>query len=366
MADNGRARLSPRTRAKISDEARAQRRLDDEQTAADTDQSASDLDQTTADEEQAAADSDQRLADSDQRASARDQAASDRELATDTDADGTAQRAAEESRRDREATTIGRHATTIARLEQSTRRRELADQRDRTALLRDLTAQARDSAAAARDHAAAEFEEAMDIPRDHSAEAREYAAAVRAQAAADRAKAAEDRERAAEDREQAAHDREAAWRALEHAHLDDLTGAYRRGIGRAALQDQVDRAARSDTGLVLAFVDVDHLKHTNDTKGHAAGDELLREVVAAIRSKMRSYEPIVRYGGDEFLCAMQGVDVPAAEERFDEVRETLNTTGSSASISVGLAAMMEGETLEELTLRSDAALSQAKKIGRAQ
>jgi diguanylate cyclase (GGDEF)-like protein len=249
-------------------------------------------------------------------------------------------------------------------LEQSSRRREAAEGRDRTARLRDLTAQARDSAAAARDLAAAEFEEAMNLPHDRPGEARRYAAAIRARAAADREQAAADRERAAADRAQAAKDREAARRAIEHAHLDDLTGAYQRGIGRAALQDQIDRAKRSKGGLVLAFVDVDDLKHTNDTRGHAAGDQTLREVVGAIRSKMRSYEPIVRFGGDEFLCALHGVDLPAAETRFDEVREALSAAGSSASISVGFAEMRADETLSELTLRSDAALRQAKKIGR--
>jgi len=249
-------------------------------------------------------------------------------------------------------------------LKQSARRREAAEGRDRTARLRDLTAQARDSAAAARDLAAAEFEEAMNIPHDRPGEAREFAAAVRTQAAAHREQAAADRERAAADREQAAHDREDAQHALEHAHLDDLTGAYRRGIGHAALKDQVDRARRSDAGLVLAFVDVDNLKHVNDTKGHAAGDDTLRDVVVAIRSRMRSYEPIVRYGGDEFLCALQGVDIPNAEDRFDEIREVMNSAGSAASISVGFAELRDDETLEALTLRSDAALTRAKRIGR--
>jgi diguanylate cyclase (GGDEF)-like protein len=115
---------------------------------------------------------------------------------------------------------------------------------------------------------------------------------------------------------------------------------------------------------VLAFVDVDDLKHTNDSKGHAAGDDALRDVVDAIRSKMRSYEPIVRFGGDEFLCALQGVDISTAEDRFDQVRETLNSAGSTASISVGFAELRADETLSELTLRSDAALKQAKRIGR--
>ena len=362
VADNGRG--DPAFRAHLAAETKAQSLSEDDQTAAGADQSTSDLDQTTADGDQAASDYDQLQADADQRASARDQAAADRDLAASTRVGGEVQREASVSRRAREAATLRRDATTTARLEQSIRRREAADARDSTARLRDLTAQARDSAATARDLAAAEFEEAMNLPHDRPGEARRYAAAVRAQAAADRRQAAADREQAATDRRQAARDREEAQRSLEHAHLDDLTGAYQRGIGRAALQDQLDRAKRSEGGLVLAFVDVDDLKATNDTRGHAAGDDILRDVVAAMRSKMRSYEPIVRFGGDEFLCALPEINIPTAENRFDEIREALNSAGSSAAISVGFAEMRPGETLSELTLRSDAALKQAKRIGR--
>jgi diguanylate cyclase (GGDEF)-like protein len=360
MGGNGRAGPSAHIRAHLSAEEKAQSGLEDDQTTADSDQSSSDADQSAADEDQAASDSDQLQADVDQRASVRDQAAADRDQAATADPDGSVERAADESRQDREETTLSRDATTAARLEQTTRRREVAEHRDRTARLRDLTAEARDNAAAARDAAAADFEAAMNLPHDRPGEARRYAASVRAQAARDREQAARDREKAAADREQAAHDREAARLAVENAHLDDLTGAMLRGIGRAALRDQIARARRSGEGLVLAFVDVDGLKQTNDAEGHAAGDDVLRKVVAAIRSKMRSYEPIVRVGGDEFLCALHGVDIPAARSRFEEVREVLDAAESSPSISVGFAAIRDDETLDELTSRSDAALSEVK------
>ncbi len=68
---------------------------------------------------------------------------------------------------------------------------------------------------------------------------------------------------------------------------------------------------------MLAFVDVDGLKEVNDRDGHAEGDALLIDVAATIRSKLRSYDPLVRFGGDEFVCAFSDFDLDAVRVRFD-------------------------------------------------
>ena len=88
------------------------------------------------------------------------------------------------------------------------------------------------------------------------------------------------------------------------------------------LQRAVDQA-RSDGRLTLAFVDVDGLKKVNDAQGHAVGDQLLRDVGAALRTQLRAYDLVVRYGGDEFLCALRGADITSARRRFDEVAANL-------------------------------------------
>ena len=74
--------------------------------------------------------------------------------------------------------------------------------------------------------------------------------------------------------------------ALANAQFDDLTGTYRRTKGDSELQAEIDRALRFGGLLVLAFVDVDELKAHNDREGHGAGDRLLLDVVASIRSKL--------------------------------------------------------------------------------
>jgi diguanylate cyclase (GGDEF)-like protein len=151
-------------------------------------------------------------------------------------------------------------------------------------------------------------------------------------------------------------DRRQAVAELERAHTDDLTGAFRRGAGETVLQQEMDRATRSGNGLVLAFVDVDGLKATNDQHGHQAGDARLRDVVSAMRSKIRSYEPIVRYGGDEFLCSFAGVDIQGVRTRFEEIDALLDERPGGCSISVGLAVHQPEDTLPSLIDRADAAL----------
>lgn len=249
----------------------------------------------------------------------------------------------------------------------------VATSRDDAAADREIASEARDRAANARDRAAEEREDAEGPGGPGYALAILQAAEVRAQAAADRelaaadrrratldreeaeadrARAASDRAHAAKDREHAAMDRRDARVELDRAHIDDLTGAYRRGAGEVALQHELSRARRSGEGLVMVYMDVNGLKETNDAHGHTAGDDKLRRAVAGMRERLRSYEPIVRYGGDEFLCSISGVDVATVRARFAEMQ---------GSVSVGLAAMCPGDTLAELIDRADDALVESRR-----
>jgi diguanylate cyclase (GGDEF)-like protein len=321
--------------------------LDEDQTTSDGDQSASDADQTAGDSDEAASEHDRALSRADQRASNRDQEIADAELNDIPGFDAARDKAHEATRPARADTSAARAATAVIRTQTAAERFDSADRRDETARLRDLAAQARDRAADARDRLVGDSEAGP-------------AAQDRAQAAADRARAAADRERATADRKQAALDRDHARAALLHAHVDELTGSYRRGVGTLALQHEIDRARRSGGGLVLAFVDVDGLKEVNDREGHAAGDQLLIDVVETIRAKLRSYDPVVRYGGDEFLCALSNVDIDSARERFAGIQLALGEAREGCSISVGLAELRSDDTLEDLTARGDAALYEAR------
>jgi diguanylate cyclase (GGDEF)-like protein len=144
-----------------------------------------------------------------------------------------------------------------------------------------------------------------------------------------------------------------------------LTGALRRGRGLLDLQREIDRTRRLDGRLVLAFVDVDGLKAINDAEGHAAGDQLLRHVVLVLTTKLRSYDVVVRYGGDEFLCALSGSDIDAARNRFDEVAKALAQRIPAASVGVGFAQLTNSDTLDELIAHADDALYAGRRESRA-
>jgi diguanylate cyclase (GGDEF)-like protein len=232
--------------------------------------------------------------------------------------------------------------------------------RDRTAEGRDRRAEAQDLASEARDDRAQ--------ARDERAAARDAAAGavVDAGAVADRTEALRDRQGGASDRTQAADDREAAAadRVLSASErvafcIDELTGAHRREAGLVELEREIARAKRTQKPLTLAFVDVDDLKATNDSVGHAGGDQLLRKTTESIRAHLRSYDLIIRFGGDEFLCGLPGVTIGQATERFALVNRNLAAM-HHASITVGLTELKSDDALEDLITRADQAMYRAR------
>ncbi len=108
--------------------------------------------------------------------------------------------------------------------------------------------------------------------------------------------------------------------------------------------------------LVIAYVDVVGLKAVNDTHGHAAGDALLQRAVNAIRGRLRSYDLIVRIGGDEFLSVMSGATIKDARQRFAAIQTALADDPDPCEIKVGLAALKADDSAAELLQRADAEL----------
>lgn len=102
------------------------------------------------------------------------------------------------------------------------------------------------------------------------------------------------------------------------------------------------RALRSrDLRLVVAFLDMDGLKRINDSRGHAAGDRLLREVAGVLKGRFRGQDLLLRYGGGEFVCVLTGTDIPSAARLCEEFGSALAPSGHS--FSVGLAQLQEGD-----------------------
>ena len=318
----------------------AKRAHDADRSASDADQTASDADQTSSDADQTASERDDSDAAGDQVASDQDQASADRDR--QPEAGAAAEEAYEAARRTREASTVRRLATHIDRAVTTRLRSITASERDGMAARRDKIAQRRDARTEAIDQALA----ASDAPLDEKLER------LRARAAADRHKAAQDRNEAALERAELEAE-------LNSAHLDDLTGAYRRETGTLALTHEIEHARRGNGHFVIAFVDIDGMKQVNDRDGHAAGDHVLKTLVWHMRSNLRSFDPVVRYGGDEFIAGLGGIPIGEVARRFEEIDQSVRRD-VGVGISVGFAELELDDTLDLLTARADAALLKAK------
>jgi diguanylate cyclase (GGDEF)-like protein len=322
--------------------------------ASDRDQGASDRDQTASDQDQTWSDHDQTASERDQRTADEDQHAADDDFAAGGDA-VTHQRSAlarERSGRDREAVSVVRAETAAARL-------QTAAERDRAAELRDRGAEGRDALARLHDlqddSGASREDILLRAERD-----RARAAADRAKAADDRARAASDRELAARERAEALRDRAASADNLKLATTDELTGALTRRFGLEEVSRELERAHRTGARLVLAFVDVDGLKAVNDSRGHLAGDALLRLLGETLRANVRPYDVIVRYGGDELVCAMPNLSAREAKARFEKIATALAAADADHSITFGLAEAEPTDSLQELIARADADFLKAR------
>lgn len=154
----------------------------------------------------------------------------------------------------------------------------------------------------------------------------------------------------------------------QRAVSDPLTGLLNRqgwlNLAGTAMAD----ALRNGHVPAVLFIDVDHFKKTNDQHGHLAGDELLRALGQIIDSRIGPGEYSARLGGEEFACLLPNATVETAR-RFAErlaadYRQRARDFGST--LSIGIATHEEGDVLNDLLARADAALYQAKRSGRDQ
>ena len=247
-----------------------------------------------------------------------------------------------------------RTTTSRARLTAAGMRDAIADARDVVARARDRAAEVRDLAIVQRDEADQQQDDLQphtdaDEPANASG-LRMRATQRRAEDSEQRANAAEDRLAAARDREQAAFerrhafaDREIFGRQLAGAETDPVTGARTRVAGLIDLDRELDRCRRGDTGLVVALVELADPDRA-DRQDDAAGEELLKRVVAQMRANLRSYDLIIRLGDDELICAMSNVSVPVARERFAQ----LAASADRGSITIGFAQFTREETPTQL------------------
>lgn len=154
---------------------------------------------------------------------------------------------------------------------------------------------------------------------------------------------------------------------------DVLTGILNRRAILEQFSRELERSRREGSFLAVAMVDIDHFKQINDVHGHLAGDEVICHCVNHLTRRLRQSDSIGRYGGEEFLLLLPGTPPDGAFAVLDDVRASLADSparyGESLielRISIGVCCIVpgEGDTTASLLARADAALYEAKGMGR--
>jgi diguanylate cyclase (GGDEF)-like protein len=159
----------------------------------------------------------------------------------------------------------------------------------------------------------------------------------------------------------------------EQAIRDPLTGLFNRRYMQESLDRELRRAQRRRMPMGVIMIDIDHFKRFNDTFGHAAGDELLREMGTFLQGQTRAEDIACRYGGEEFALILLDASAEDTEERAKLLREEAarlrveygHEPLGNITISVGVAVFPDhGGAAETLLKAADAALYRAKAGGR--
>jgi two-component system, cell cycle response regulator len=154
---------------------------------------------------------------------------------------------------------------------------------------------------------------------------------------------------------------------------DLLTSLWNRGVILELMNREISRSFRENSCTVVMMCDLDHFKQVNDQHGHAAGDDVLREVARRLQQSVRSYDMVGRYGGEEFLVALNRCDPRSAVARAENLRAVISGKPVLArgkplqvTVSIGLALSSDYRScdVDEIIRKADSALYAAKAAGR--
>lgn len=154
--------------------------------------------------------------------------------------------------------------------------------------------------------------------------------------------------------------------------VDHLTGVWNRSSLIQRISEEYERMLRHGDMCCLCMMDLDHFKAINDQYGHAVGDQVLQAVTGVARQRLRRYDAIFRYGGEEFLFCLPKTSMAEAVESMERIRADIAATpirlDSSSDIcitaSFGVAELSPLASIAESIEAADQALFQAKATGR--
>jgi diguanylate cyclase (GGDEF)-like protein len=155
----------------------------------------------------------------------------------------------------------------------------------------------------------------------------------------------------------------------ERAVTDPLTGLDNRRAFREAAEAEIERVRRHQRSFTVALLDLDDLKHVNDTQGHEAGDQVLKLVAEVLRGRLRATDSIARLGGDEFALLFPETTVSEAATIFGDLMEMIPSSmrgrGWPVGVSVGAVTFQSTPaSLDDALRQADVLLYEAKRAGK--
>jgi diguanylate cyclase (GGDEF)-like protein len=154
------------------------------------------------------------------------------------------------------------------------------------------------------------------------------------------------------------------------AVIDQLTGMLNRTALGARTHELAQQSGVTGEPVGVIIADLDHFKRVNDTRGHAVGDMVLKDVAYLLRKQLRAFDLAYRLGGEEFLILVPGSDIVHTAELADRLREGIAADpvgeGLTVTISLGVGASQQNERFDYSAVfaDADAALYRAKRSGR--
>jgi diguanylate cyclase (GGDEF)-like protein len=160
------------------------------------------------------------------------------------------------------------------------------------------------------------------------------------------------------------------FRALSKSELDQLTGVYKKEVLINRLEQMIEFSKSEGGAIVVTFIDLDHFKDINDTKGHVFGDKVLIKFANLLAESVRKYDYIGRMGGDEFAIVQRFPEANDAMEYFskrlqDLLKENTDDVSNAINVSMGTFIVPNASLWqlnpENCLIQADIALYEAKK-----
>jgi len=152
------------------------------------------------------------------------------------------------------------------------------------------------------------------------------------------------------------------------ATRDEKTGIYNHRFFSNIFDMELEKASRGMQNLSLVVIDIDYFKKFNDTYGHLVGDKVLLELAKTLSKKLRKYDILSRFGGEEFFVLLPATTLSLAIKVAERLRKSLPENKAlkkyGVTISLGVTEYKKGDTMKRMISRADKALYLSKKNGR--